>query len=300
MTERKSTSPRMAQERRLPLGRRPARVPKLPFVHEAFRFLEDKARSSPGQERLVGAMRQLAIQTSTEAVRLFFREMTLDAFDVWIAYHLLSTREQSERGRSACRYLAGTLRQALVSCTAHLPRERGSAEPEDHGADRAGGHGGAAGGAHGAGDRDPVNRPGHARGKSGALLLWSVLHRLHQGQQTAQMYRAALHLMIPGEDRFTLSNCGPAQGRSRLEPLSGDVLTTVHRVLKEGGIEAERLVALVTSAQANISKRAARTEGAHTEPVLPDARAQLYGEEGEEDWGEGAVDTIGTDALNGW
>lgn len=257
MKAARSTSPRTAQERLLPPGRRPDRVPELPFVHEAFRFLEAKARSSPGQGRLVGAMRQLAIQTSTEAVRLFLREMRLDAFDVWIAYHLLSTREQSERGRNACRYLAGTLSQALVTRTAH------------------------------------------SRDKSGALLLWSVLHRLHQGLQTVQMYRAALHLMIPGEDRFTLSNCGPAQGRSRLEPLSGDVLTTVHRVLKEGGSEAERLVALVTSAQANISKRTAeRTEGAHTEPL--DARAQLHGEEGEEDWGEGAVDTIGTDALNGW
>lgn len=186
-----------------PPGRRPDRPPQLPMAHETYRYLSHRA--SLEHSRLVQPMRQLMLETGAETVRVFLCDMGVDAFDIWIAYHLLSSREQSRSGRDACGWLAETLGQVLRT-------------------------------------RQP-----HRRDKAGALLLWAVLHLSHRDNQRGAMYRNAMALMIPGRDRFLLSEGGPRPLSARRDPPPGDMLATIARLIDEDGPEAEHIAGALAS-----------------------------------------------------
>jgi hypothetical protein len=81
----------------------------------------------------------------------------------------------------------------------------------------------------------------HRRDKSGAVMLWAVLHRAHQGTPMFQMYRTATALLIPGIDRFELGPDGPVQIEARPEPVSGDAMKDAMRLLDSPGPESEQM-----------------------------------------------------------
>lgn len=226
-------SNRRPPDRLIPPGRRADRGPELPMAHETFRFLGHQARESPGRSKLVAPMRRLMQQTSGEAVRVFLREMHIDAFDIWIAYHLLATREQSARGRDACSWLALTLGRALRTHHAY------------------------------------------SRDKTGAVMLWSVLHHLHRGTQMFHMYRIAMTLILPGVDRFTLSEVGPAPLRALADAASPDATRAVFDLLDRDGPGAETLAEALRRRLQNRDDRKgvlrARLDRMHEPPLRQEA-----------------------------
>lgn len=60
------------------------------------------------------------------------------------------------------------------------------------------------------------------RGKTGALMLWSLLARLYRKREQTHMYRIATGLIAAGRDHFLLSPDGPFQVAARPDPIAGD------------------------------------------------------------------------------
>ena len=60
------------------------------------------------------------------------------------------------------------------------------------------------------------------RGKTGALMLWSLLARLYRSRPQVHMYRTAAGLLVPGRDRFVLGPSGPRQLYSLPDLITGD------------------------------------------------------------------------------
>ena len=145
-------------------------------VDFALWYLAERARTH--RPPLRAPVREVATLLSWHVHTL--EDLEIDTMDLWVAYHLLGRREQSDRGRDACQWLAEQLRRVLS------------------------------------------NQHTRFRGKTGALMLWSLLARLYRSRPQVHMYRIAAGLLVPGRDRFVLGPAGPRHLYSLPDLITGD------------------------------------------------------------------------------
>ena len=67
------------------------------------------------------------------------------------------------------------------------------------------------------------------RDKTGALMLWSILARLHQRERQSDMYRKAMAQLAPGKELFLLGRLGPRLCFHGRDEVTGDRLIELRK-----------------------------------------------------------------------